>query len=389
MFYYDPNLSSVESIDHYHAGGYHPVHLGDIFNEKYKIVGKISHGVYSTVWLAQNQREYVSPPAKCPLSNQEVVLKIIQAAESDLTPEREILDFLNGVRGKHPGHKHVVNLLDHFYHEGANGTHLCLVLPVMAGELQRLYVDGKRRLRARELRRLAKELLQGVDFLHERGVVHCDLHAGNIMLRRTGTINYHDMLKPVVTVPVTWDKEATEDEAKTAPRYLVRSQVSSLRLTKKEFEDVHVVIGDLGAAQWSHECGDLPITPLPLRAPEVIRWGGCPRAFDTKADIWTLGCLVRALSSIFKLATGKILFPVDRKEDMKADESQLALIEQRVGSQGRETFAKYLATQLPRDFGEENAKLLAEFLLLMLQINPQKRRSAVSLQRTRFIRNED
>ncbi len=46
----------VESVEEYRHGGYHPVHLNDIFNYRYKIVGKLAHGQYSTVWLALDQR---------------------------------------------------------------------------------------------------------------------------------------------------------------------------------------------------------------------------------------------------------------------------------------------------------------------------------------------
>lgn len=46
-------LFSEESIDRYCHGGYHPVRIGDVFNNgRYKIVSKLGYGVYSTVWLA-------------------------------------------------------------------------------------------------------------------------------------------------------------------------------------------------------------------------------------------------------------------------------------------------------------------------------------------------
>lgn len=46
-------LFSEESISRYCHGGYHPVRIGDVFdNGKYRIVSKLGYGVYSTVWLA-------------------------------------------------------------------------------------------------------------------------------------------------------------------------------------------------------------------------------------------------------------------------------------------------------------------------------------------------
>lgn len=44
---------SEESLGRYCAGGYHPVRIGDVFNQgKYKIIRKLGYGLYSTVWLA-------------------------------------------------------------------------------------------------------------------------------------------------------------------------------------------------------------------------------------------------------------------------------------------------------------------------------------------------
>jgi serine/threonine-protein kinase SRPK3 len=46
----------VESVEEYRPGGYHPVHLHDVFNHRYEIIAKVAYGQFSTVWLA-NDRE--------------------------------------------------------------------------------------------------------------------------------------------------------------------------------------------------------------------------------------------------------------------------------------------------------------------------------------------
>lgn len=38
----------------YRSGGYHPVYIGDIFNDRYKVLNKIGYGRYSTVWLVKD-----------------------------------------------------------------------------------------------------------------------------------------------------------------------------------------------------------------------------------------------------------------------------------------------------------------------------------------------
>jgi len=38
----------------YLPGGYHPVHLGDVYCERYKVINKLGFSSYSTVWLARD-----------------------------------------------------------------------------------------------------------------------------------------------------------------------------------------------------------------------------------------------------------------------------------------------------------------------------------------------
>ena len=38
----------AEPVEEYRAGGYHLVHLGDHFNQRYEIIAKLAYGQYST-----------------------------------------------------------------------------------------------------------------------------------------------------------------------------------------------------------------------------------------------------------------------------------------------------------------------------------------------------
>ena len=40
----------------YRPGGFHPVHLGDTFKEgRYRVIHKLGHGGFSTIWLARDE----------------------------------------------------------------------------------------------------------------------------------------------------------------------------------------------------------------------------------------------------------------------------------------------------------------------------------------------
>ena len=44
----------LESPDRYRPGGYHPVHIGEVYRERYRVLHKLGYGTYSTVWLARD-----------------------------------------------------------------------------------------------------------------------------------------------------------------------------------------------------------------------------------------------------------------------------------------------------------------------------------------------
>lgn len=44
--------SDDEGIRDYKKGGYHPVNIGDIYNDRYRVEAKLGWGHFSTVWLA-------------------------------------------------------------------------------------------------------------------------------------------------------------------------------------------------------------------------------------------------------------------------------------------------------------------------------------------------
>lgn len=157
----------VEDIEGYRKGGFHPVHIGDVFDQKrYRIVHKLGYGGFSTVWLARDGH-----------LNRYVALKILTAEGSNDCKELYILNQLRTHHGEHSGQKHITSILEYFKIEGPNGTHICLVSQVAGPTIAQLsdcpgQVAGSRRLRADIARKASWQATKALSYLHSRGVVH-------------------------------------------------------------------------------------------------------------------------------------------------------------------------------------------------------------------------
>jgi serine/threonine-protein kinase SRPK3 len=46
----------VEPVEEYRPGGYHPIHLHDMFKDRYEVIAKLAFGQFSTVWLAEDHK---------------------------------------------------------------------------------------------------------------------------------------------------------------------------------------------------------------------------------------------------------------------------------------------------------------------------------------------
>ncbi|KAJ4313792.1 hypothetical protein N0V84_009253 [Fusarium piperis] len=74
-------VGDTEELELYQTGGFHPVHLGDLYDEgRYRIVHKLGAGGFSTVWLAYDS-----------LLSCWVALKIVVADKSIVVEAKAVL----------------------------------------------------------------------------------------------------------------------------------------------------------------------------------------------------------------------------------------------------------------------------------------------------------
>ncbi|KAL8687310.1 MAG: hypothetical protein Q9218_006477 [Villophora microphyllina] len=290
-----PPMEYVENFNCYHPGGFHPVHLDDEFcNGRYRVVHKLGYGSYSVVWLARDQN-----------TNQYVALKILRAAASPSSNESRILHILEQHRSQLPesqGGRYVAKLLDEFDIDGVNGQHKCLVSELVGYSI----ADSKaiscvRLFKLEVARAIAAKVILGVQFLHSSGIVHGDLHKGNIMLKipnidGLSTEELYQRFKDADKLPV--ERRDGKPIPEMAPSYAVPHMISSKAC--EEVTESDIIITDFGEAYVAEtESRDTLNTPQRLLPPEMLLQSG---GIGRPADIWALAC------TLVEIMGRKVLF---------------------------------------------------------------------------------
>ncbi|KAF7369224.1 hypothetical protein MVEN_00250100 [Mycena venus] len=171
-----------EDWQEYKLGGYHPVSIGDSFsNNRYVVVRKLGWGHFSTVWLARDEQ-----------MQRHVALKIVKSAPRYTETAIDEIKLLQRLVTSsdpntplsHPGKSHVISFLDHFRHEGPNGTHVCMVFEVLGENLLGLIKRNQNKGVAIPLvKQIAKQVLLGLDYMHRHcEVIHTDLKPENVLI---------------------------------------------------------------------------------------------------------------------------------------------------------------------------------------------------------------
>lgn len=147
-------LDDIEDVERYRPGGFHPIQISDVLGGKYRVLHKLGCGGFSTVWLARDS------------TDQRLYAVKVLAANA---PENE-LDMLRYLRNTVGAHRNVLSLHDYFTIHGPNGSHSCLVLPLLGPSIKQVWRLSKVTMDMK--RHAARQVAAGLAHLHRGGVCH-------------------------------------------------------------------------------------------------------------------------------------------------------------------------------------------------------------------------
>ena len=141
--------------------------VGTTLGERYRIEASIARGGMARVYRARDVR-----------LDRDVAIKILSPPFSDdpAFAERFLAEARAAASLSHPS-------LVHVYDSGSDGTAHFIVMELLDRHRSlRNEIDARGRLDRDEVLSIGRDLLAGLRVVHERGLVHCDVKSGNVML---------------------------------------------------------------------------------------------------------------------------------------------------------------------------------------------------------------
>ncbi|KAF8062442.1 kinase-like domain-containing protein [Lyophyllum atratum] len=255
---------------------------------RYKIVRKLGFGPRSSVWLVSDLQDE---------EGDYVALKILTThATSKESQELHVLQLTRGRRCHW-----MPALQDHFTEQSHHGEHQCFALNLLGPDLDKFrQTSPTKSLRVHTVQKVIACILEALDDLKQRGVIHGAVHADNFLFSAPErAVDIQPILD--ASPPSVIQEEVIVNGTKYP--IVLSEPFAHGHKWDDDFESIAnygIHLGNAGHSRMVSKkaAWDTSLNPC-LRPPEVI----LGIEYDTKVDIWMLGC------ATYHLLTGKPLFP--------------------------------------------------------------------------------
>jgi len=168
----------------YRPGLFYPVHIGEVFESRYQVLGKLGYGSRSTAWLCRDLRWVLQNRHVHTLLNaytsahKYVTMKVCEQDYQVVRRELAAYAHLDTVTTSNPGVLLVRELLDSFKATGPADEYQCLIHEPLGMSMETLrQLCPGRKLPEDLLKAFLTHLLQALDFLHTDAKM---IHAGTV-----------------------------------------------------------------------------------------------------------------------------------------------------------------------------------------------------------------
>ena len=220
---------------------------------------------------------------------------------------------------------YVINILDNFIVDKCQ----CLIYELMGITLLDLLDYYEDNIPLNIIKTITIQIFKGIDELHRRKIIHCDLKPENIMIKQMdipiktivdylNTFELDKVYDEIIKENLPKDyNEFNKNKKKNVKRKIklrcikllgdtIKTKLEDIKYNDDEFKfdetNIECKIIDLGNSEILGHNNEDEIMIRSYRPPENIM----NSFYNEKADIWTMGCI------FYELVTGEYLFDIDR-----------------------------------------------------------------------------
>ena len=287
---------SQENFNDYKPGGYAPISIGELLNNRYKIIKKIGFGVFSVVYLTYDY----DTTTYC-------ALKVYKSSKEDTKSAQTEINILDKINSEYCCQKK-----DNFVYHSIFGDHTVIVFIMYGENLYHIITMYRYNgLPINSVKKICLKILLALRYIHDEiNLINTDLKPENILIKNIGKRVKHIMkmykISPKSSKIKLCDrhvKTMSKSQSKRYKRLKINHNVKEEECSSEDEDELEERISDIVIADFGNACPEEEhysesICTRHYKPPENI----LDINYTASIDIWSFGCI------IYELLTGDLLF---------------------------------------------------------------------------------